>query len=177
VLLTIYLHAHASAHTPASTTHTPATAAAHASTATAAHTSAATAAHTSAATTAAHAEVVGYISLLGRRIFAEFICGDGIAYFTGNAGYYLDPCCGEDLVCIRAAVAGNDGLDALLDDCLGRRYTSPAGSRNAGIIHGLKLSRFRINDDELLAPPEARVDNGIQGGTGGRNGYLHISSL
>jgi hypothetical protein len=96
---------------------------------------------------------------------------------AGGADGYGDACGREGLVGVGPAVAGDDGLDSFLSHGLSGLDAGTTRRVHCQVLQHLKGHALRVHDEQERTAPEARVDLRVEGGSGGRHGYLHQGCL
>jgi hypothetical protein len=119
--------------------------------------------------------MTGDVRLIGGTELSGLEPLDGISHRPRTAGDHPYAGSRKRLMCIRAAVAGKDKLDVLARHELRRLNTGPTAPRNVRILNGFEVQGVRINDQEVRAAAEARIEVRIQRWLASRDCDFHQS--
>jgi hypothetical protein len=98
----------------------------------------------------------GRIELSGFELF------DGISHGARTTRDHSDAGGGERRVGIRAAITGENELHVLGCHELSRLNTGPSAERSVRVLDGFEFHGVRIDDQEVRAAAEPRIEVGIQ---------------
>ena len=119
--------------------------------------------------------MTGDVRLTGSSDLSGFESLDGVSSGARTADDHANAGRRERLVGIRAAVAGKDELHVLGGHELGRLNAGPAAARHVRVLDGFELQGVRIDDQEVRAAPEARIEVRLQGRLTGGDSDFHQS--